>query len=222
MAHVPHLYLPGPWEGPELALPGPTAHHLDRVLRRGDGAPVTYTDGCGAAGAGALRGAAVRRGEERHHPAPAPAVTIAVAPPRRAERARYLVEKLAELGVDRLVWLTTKHRQAPPPKPAKARAWAVAALEQSRGAHLLAVEGPAPLSELSGAVWVADAGGGRPPPVAGSISIVVGPEGGLAAGEAPAGATLVGLGDRVLRTETAAVAAALVGLQAAGRFPTPA
>ncbi len=222
MAHVPHLYLPGPWERPELELPPATAHHLRRVLRRADGAPVSYTDGVGAVGEGTLRGSAVRRGRERTEPAPVPAVTLAVAPPRSADRARYLVEKLAELGVDRLIWVSAQHSQAKPPKPAKTTAWAIAGLEQSRSARLLVVDAPSAPGELAAPVWVADPTGGPPPVLAaGAVTVLVGPEGGLAPGEAPAHALPVGLGPRVLRTETAAVAAAVVALQAVGRFPTP-
>lgn len=219
MAHVPHLHLPGPWDRPEIELPAATAHHLLKVLRRPEGAPVTYTDGTGVTGSGTVHGSAVRRGEERDEPAPDPAVTLAVAAPRSADRSRYLVEKLAELGVNRLVWAITEHGQARPPKPAKAAAWAIAALEQSRAAHVLAVDGPSPLRELSGPLWVADPEGGPPPAGSGPVTVLVGPEGGLADGEAPAHARLVSLGRRVLRTETAAVAAAILALQAVGRFP---
>ncbi len=222
MPHVPHLYLPAPWEGPELALPPPAAHHLRRVLRRGDGAAVTYTDGAGALGDGTLHGGSLRRGEERSVPLPSPAVTVAVAPPRSADRARLVVEKLAELGVDRLIWVRTEHGQARPPQPAKVRAWAVGALEQSRGAHLLAAdEGAVAPGDLTGTLWVADPSGDPPPAGAGPVTVLVGPEGGLAPGEVPAHGRRIGLGSRVLRTETAAVAAAVLALQAAGRFPTP-
>ncbi len=221
MPHVPHLYLQGPWEGPELELTGPATHHLQRVLRRADGAAVTYTDGAGAVGEGTLHGASVRRGDERVEPAPTPAVTLAVAALRSADRARFLVEKLAELGVDRLVWVTAEHGQGRPPRAEKAHAWAVAALEQSRGAHLLAVGGPLAPAGIAGPLWVADPAGGPPPSEPGGVTVLVGPEGGLVAGEAPAHARPVGLGPRVLRTETAAVAAALLALQAVGRMPAP-
>ncbi len=206
MAHVPHLYLPAPWDGAVVALTPDARHHLGRVLRRGEGAPVTYTDGAGVVGEGTLSGVGVVRGDERTVPAPPPLV-MAVAPPHSTDRARFVVEKLAELGVSRLVWLTTEHTQGR--APAKALAWAVGALEQSRGAHLLGITGPVGWDGLGGDVVVADpAGAPTPPPAGAPLTVVIGPEGGFAPGEIPAGARNWSLGDRILRTDTAAIVAA--------------
>lgn len=221
MAHVPHLLLPGPWQDPEIALPESTRHHLARVLRRRDGAAISYTDGAGAIGEGSWQAGTVRRGVERVEPRPQPPVTLAVAPPQRAERARFAVEKLAELGVDRLVWLTTAHGAGRAPRPEKAHAWAAAALEQSRGAWLLVVDGPVAGADLDRPLWVADRTGGSAPAAAGGVTFAVGPEGGFAARDLPPDAVPVTLGGRTLRTETAAVAGAILALQAASRFPAP-
>lgn len=208
MPHVPHLYLPPPWEGSALPLPDDRRHHLHRVLRRVAGDPVTYTDGQGVVGEGTLAEQSVRRGQERTELPPA-AVTLAVAPPSGKDRVRFLVEKLGELGVARLTWLSTSHGEGYPPKPGKAQAWAVAALEQSRGAWLLEVtDGPATFDQLERPLLVADPSGSPLTGVEGRVTVAVGPEGGWAEGEVPADATRVSLGRRVLRVETAAVVAA--------------
>lgn len=208
MAHVPHLYLPGPWDRGEITLADDHRHHLARVLRRSDGTPVTYTDGAGTIGEGTFDGASVSRGAERSLAPPA-TVTMAVAAPRAADRARMIVEKLQELSVARLVWLSTRYGQGRPPTDEKARRWAVAALEQSRGAHLMALEGPRDLGGLPRPLVVAESGGGRPE-LRAPITVAIGPEGGWAPGEIPGDAALLDLGTTVLRTETAAIAAAVL------------
>jgi 16S rRNA (uracil1498-N3)-methyltransferase len=179
---------------------------------------VTYTDGEGTRGSGIFLVGGIERGEEHSAPAPVHRVTIAVAAPHSADRARLIVEKLGELGADRLVWLESEHGSSHAPRPDKTRAWAVSALQQSRGDRLLEILGPLPISDprLRGeAVYVADRSGR---PVAGvgaprDIVVLVGPEGGFTPGEVPEEAIPVSLGSRILRTETAAiVAAAFFGL----------
>ena len=133
-----------------------------------------------------------------------------------------VVEKLTELGVDRLVWLATTRGEAGAPHPGKTAAWAVAALEQSRGARLIEIAGPTPPSALGGTLWVADPAGPPPPrTVTENLVVLVGPEGGFAPDEVPPGARRVGLGERVLRVGTAAVVAAVVALDRMGRLAQP-
>ena len=220
MRHVPHLFLGGPWESSELALSDEQDRHLGRVLRLADGAVVSYTDGAGAGGEGELVGGLVRRGSETRIPRPTPEVTVAVAPPGKPNRARFLVEKLAELGVDRLIWLRTRHGEGRPPKPAKAEAWARSALEQSRGTWVLHIEGPMTMGDLpiSPTLWVAERETKPPPSVVGGGILVIGPEAGLAEGEVPQRANRIGLGPRVLRVETAAVVGAAILLDRSGRL----
>ncbi len=102
----------------------------------------------------------------------------------RPQRAVWLVEKAIELGVRELQWFVSERTTRSFSERAVARQQRVAksALEQSGGARIL----------------------------------VVGPEGGFSEGEIEwflgRGATLADLGPRVLRTETAAVAALAVAL----------
>lgn len=203
MGHVPHLYLPRPWRSDELKLATGQVHHLTRVLRMRAGEPVSYTDGAGTSGSGTFGGEAVSRGEEQSVPRPTD-LTVAVAPPRDRARTRFLVEKLAELGVARLLWVSTSRTEGKPPPLDKADSWAISALEQSRGAWRLEI-GESTLTELDpDRLIVADPEGGEAPPVAAPI-LLVGPEGGLAPDEIPVGARKMELGPTVLRTETAAI-----------------
>ena len=214
MGHVPHLYIPPPWEAESLSLPDAQLHHLRKVLRLQSGAPVSYTDGRGLQGWGVLRGERVERGEERETPRPTD-VSVAVAPPTSRHRARYLVEKLGELGVEALLWLRTRHGEGRPPSPAKVLAWSVSALEQSRGAWLMETES-VDWDQLSDRVLVvADPAGESTVPSLVRPILVIGPEGGLSEDEIPASALRMCLGSTVLRVETAAVVGA--ALLAPGR-----
>ncbi|MFQ5555335.1 MAG: RsmE family RNA methyltransferase [Acidimicrobiia bacterium] len=151
-----------------------------------------------------------------------PRITAAVAPPRRPARRRFVVEKLAELGTDELVWLDTTHGGSIEALDRKARAWSVGALEQSRGAWLMEIGGPVTFGQVAtkGALLVADRD--APPPgtiPGGPIVVAIGPEGGFVAGEANVpGATFVGFGSRTLRVETAAVTAVSVVMYLTGRL----
>ena len=120
----------------------------------------------------------------------------------------------------RISWVLTAATQGRPPSPKRAQAWAAAALQQSRGAHLTAVAGPIPLADLGSGAVVTHPGGGDVDPdwwEGGSVTVVVGPEGGLSPEEVARFPRRMGLGDLVLRTETAAVVAAALILDAVRR-----
>lgn len=206
---IPHLLVPRPWAEERIGLSSDQGHHLERVLRIRSGGPVTYTDGTGTTGRGTVDDAVIIRGPETTVPALAPLV-VAVAPPASRERLRFVVEKLAELEVTRVAWLATRRGEGRPPPAEKAAAWAAAALEQSRGAHLTVVDAAlSTLDSLPGPVVVAIPGGGIVP-AGGPLTVAIGPEGGWEPGEVPAGMPAAGLGRTILRVETAAVAAAVL------------
>ncbi len=212
MRHVPHLYLPGDWPDTEVPLSDPHLRHLTRVLRRPSGSPTTYTDGSGLLGSGVFTGTSIERGEERIVERTR-LIRAVVAPPSDRDRQRFVVEKLAELGVARLTWLDSRHGQGRAPRLERARSWAQAALEQSRGAWHMEIDATAAtLSDLDRPVLVCDAGGPSEIP-SGDVAFAVGPEGGWADGEIPADCARLDLGDRVLRVETAAIATAVLLLR---------
>lgn len=189
-----------------------TRRHLGKVLRLTAGAAITYTDGAGRFGEGRLEVAGIRRGAERIEPHRMDPVTVAVCPPKDSARVRFVVEKLAELGTDRLWWLHSERSEGRPPREEKAQAWAIAALEQSRGAWLLEISGPVTLEEVAATNGVLAAVPGGSPlremTIVGPVVVCIGPEGGFAPEELPAEVQQVGLGFRVLRVETAALVAA--------------
>ena len=95
----------------DLAAPRLTpddAHHLSRVLRVRPGETVSMADGTGGwRPAPFLAGGALdAAGDVAHPDRPVPPITIALAVPK-GDRAEWAVQKLTELGVDRIVALQT-------------------------------------------------------------------------------------------------------------------
>lgn len=208
MSRVPHVFVAGPWNTPQLELTAEKQRHLERVLRLSTGAELTYTDGAGHSGKGVLDGGRLIRGQETSRRRTSN-LTLAVAPPRSTDRTRFVVEKLSELGIAKLLWIETERSTGSPPRSEKAHSWSIAALEQSLGVWLPEI-GVARLDELEGA-WLADEGG-DPWPRGGFDSqdvVAIGPEGGWTDRE-KASHDLVSLGEPVFRIETAAVVAAVL------------
>jgi 16S rRNA (uracil1498-N3)-methyltransferase len=206
MKHVPHLIVAAPWENPKLQLSVVQWRHITKVLRMKSGQKVSYTDGLGTIGTGLLGPQMIDRGDEETVDRPS-SLTVAVAPPANKDRQRFLVEKLAEMGVARLVWLETTHGANRPANAAKVFSWVHAAVEQSRGAFLMETSDEViRLDALEGNVVVCRPGGGSDPGEADVVAI--GPEGGFAEGEVPPGMRDWDLGPTILRVETAAIVAA--------------
>lgn len=207
MKHIPHLVVGAPWEGPKLALSVVQWRHVTKVLRMKSGQPVSYTDGLGTIGKGILGPQVIDRGEEDLVERPTDLI-VAAAPPANKDRQRFLVEKLAELGVARLIWLETRHGADRIANRSKIFSWVLSAVEQSRGAYLMETSDEMlELSQLEGRVVVCHPGGDADPGDADIIAI--GPEGGFAEEEIPPDVSLWDLGPTVLRVETAAIVAAI-------------
>jgi 16S rRNA (uracil1498-N3)-methyltransferase len=202
--HVPRLFLPRPWDSSFLALSEPQIRHLGRSLRLSSGSVVTYTDGGGVVGEGQLVDDRIERGSEQS-PKARSTIRLAVAPPKSADRVRFIVEKLQEMGVGKLTWLTTTYAQGRPPRSDKSRAWAVSALEQSRGIWLMEIEGPISLRDIDRPL-VADADGSAQ--IDPTCTVCIGPEGRWAEEEILDSMPVASLGSTVLWTETAALVAA--------------
>jgi 16S rRNA (uracil1498-N3)-methyltransferase len=216
--------------GAELALPPGAARHV-QVLRLQPGEGITLFNGQG----GQWQATVLRMGRsdvvvrvtahEAVEREAARAVTLAIGMPAN-ERMDWLVEKATELGVARIVPLHTQHGvlrlagERAQKKQGHWRAIAQAACEQC-GRNRLPVIEPvqdlaallsqavgerAVLSLAEGSVPAREAFAGGAP-----ITVLIGPEGGLSAGEdaqaRAAGFAPVTLGARVLRAETAALAA---------------
>jgi 16S rRNA (uracil1498-N3)-methyltransferase len=218
--------------GAHITLPGSAASHLLRVLRLRAGAAVTLFNGRGGEYLASI--ARVERTEvtvsigehqpiERESPFP---LTLAQGV-SRGERMDLVVQKATELGVSRLVPVLTERSivrlddEQTGRKSSHWRAIAIAACEQCGRNRLPQVALPARLREFLAApagdtlrLLLSPSAARRiedvPPPGAGA-TVLIGPEGGLSEAEQAdaraAGFMAVNLGPRVLRTETAAIAA---------------
>jgi 16S rRNA (uracil1498-N3)-methyltransferase len=204
-------------------------HHLSRVLRLAEGEEVVATDGRGAWCLCTYDGSALRPlGETEEEPAPLPAITIAFAPPK-GERPEWAVQKLTELGVDRIVPLATErsvvrweHGRAERALE-RLRRVARSAAAQCRRVWLPEILPVTTLAELSsveeGGLALAQLDGG--PPTLSRAVLAVGPEGGWGPAERALGLPEVSLGPNVLRAETAVVTAgALLSALRAGTVVT--
>jgi 16S rRNA (uracil1498-N3)-methyltransferase len=160
-------------------------------------------------------------GEVERTARPDPPVTVAFAVVK-GQRPEWAVQKLTEIGVDRIVPLLAARSVVRWPRGESAgqvvrlRRVAREAAMQSRRVWLPEVTGVTPFGEVAAQPGAALAHPGGGPPSLHRPVLLVGPEGGWDGGELDAGLPLVGLGPSVLRTETAAVVAAayLCGIRA--------
>jgi len=211
-----------------LALRPADAHHLGRVLRLRPGEAVGVSDGdgrwrpCVVVAAGDLRLEAT--GAVVVEPLQKPAVTIGFSLVK-GDRPELVVQKLTELGVDRIVplaatrsvvrWNEERARRG----VTRLRQVAREAAMQARRprlpevAMLTSVAAAAHAAGASGALC--DQGGTAPLSLV-RPTLLVGPEGGWDPAESGCGLPTVDLGPTTLRAETAAIAAAvlLCGLRA--------
>jgi 16S rRNA (uracil1498-N3)-methyltransferase len=192
-------------------------HHLRRVLRVRDGDDVTIADGAGR-WCRAFFGERVRVSSDvQVEPDPVPPVTIAFALVK-GDRPEYVVQKLTELGVDRIApfvaarsvvrWDDAKAER----NVERLRKVAREAAMQCRRARLPVVDRVAQFRDLHalGPLSLADFDGD--PPTLERPVVAIGPEGGWTDDERAAVSSRVVLSAHVLRAETAAVtAAALLG-----------
>src|SRR3954454_19512275 len=172
--------------------------------------------------------------EQHRSPEPGPDVWLVFAPIKRA-RLEWLVEKATELGVAALVPVMSARTQSERVNRERLRVIAVAASEQSERISLPDIRPEVPLTRVLAdwpaagrrILWAERGAGQRmAEALAGSYgttpaAVFVGPEGGFAETELDALGKLsivtrVGLGPRILRAETAALAALAVYQAIAG------
>jgi len=224
---------------PVIPITGAEARHALRVLRLCVGDRVVLFDGDGQEVDGKIRSvaadslAAEAIGPVRRVLRPGRSLTLAVATPK-GQRADWLVEKCAELGV-RALWLLQTERGVVNPGDGKIARWrrkAAAAAKQAGQARVMAIEPPRPIQALitavkTGVVILYGEPDPQAPPLidvlneparssteAGEWLIFIGPEGGFTNEEreqfSEHGGRPVRLARSTLRIETAAIAAAAV------------
>jgi 16S rRNA (uracil1498-N3)-methyltransferase len=217
-------------DGDELTLEGAEGRHAAVVRRIGPGERIRLTDGRGAWAEGPVTaaskaGVTIAVDERGSVSAAEPRLVVVQALPK-GERAELAVEMLTEVGADVIVpWNADRSQfRANPERSSKTyakwQAWAYEASKQSRRSWFAEVAPIATTTEV--ARLVADAAlpvvlheEAKTPlaslslPAAGDILMVIGPEGGITPAELTAfDVEPVRLGDTVLRTSTAGVAAA--------------
>ena len=221
-----------PLGAPTITLTGSEAHHLLHVMRAEPGHAVVLFDGRGGEYPGIVKQclrAAVELDVGPQRPVErelAFSLTLAVCLPK-GDRARWLVEKAVEMGVSQLVPLQTERSVAAGLSPDKLTRYVIEASKQCGRNRLMEVTDRQKWSELAkgkSAVHRLVAHPGGPSPAGlelsphGDVVVAIGPEGGLTQSEvdqaSQQGWQVVGLGKRILRIETAALAlAAFVALR---------
>jgi 16S rRNA (uracil1498-N3)-methyltransferase len=232
-ASLPRLFVQDTLaEGMALTLEGAPANYLGNVLRLGAGARVKlFDDRTGEWLAEivetgrkrvALAVGAQLRGREA-----VPDLWLLFAPIKRG-RIDWLVEKATELGVARLVPVLTRRTIVDRLNLDRLRAHIVEAAEQCERTALTELAEPQRLGALlsewpAGRIlYFADEAGGEPMNAGpGPAAILIGPEGGFSDDERAAIRALpqarpVCLGPRILRADTAALAAIALWMTSAG------
>ena len=190
-------------------------HHLERVLRIGAGDLITVSDGLGGRRSCRFGDALEPVGDISVDRAPEQAVAVAFAVVK-GDRPEWAVQKLTELGVDRIVpfladrsvvrWTgdrADRHIE-------RLRRVARSAAMQSRRTWLPEIEPVRSFTTVAsrpGAVLADRDGGGLGVDVP---LVLIGPEGGWSDVERAAPIPHIRLGDTTLRAETAAVSAAVL------------
>lgn len=211
-----------------VVLSGDEGRHAADVRRLRVGEAVDLTDGVGGLAHGVV--AEVRRGEltveirdRVRVPCPSPRLVVFQAL-ARGGRDEDAVEAMTEVGVDHVIGWDAARNVARWTERTQARwtATSRAAAKQSRRAWWPEISGPATTADVAARCTAADVAivlhetatsalAAVPFPAAGDIVVVVGPEGGITEDElavlADADAHVVRLGDEVLRSSTAGVAA---------------
>jgi len=238
---MPHRYFASEFTETTAALTGPDAHHLGHVMRAKAGDEVILCDGAGFDYTAAVTAVAPDRVEfrllEKRPTAAEPSVEVTLfAGYPKQDKLEFIVQKAVELGAARVVPFFSRFCVAAPKKEDQknlryARIAAEAAKQAGRGL-IPAVELPLDIKDLPARFDQFDLvlffyeGGGQSLRTLVKdqkrIALITGAEGGFSPEEAEkliaAGAVPVGLGPRILRCETAPVAALAAVMTLAGQL----
>ncbi|MGU9978677.1 16S rRNA (uracil(1498)-N(3))-methyltransferase [Phreatobacter sp. HK31-P] len=220
--------------GATLPLDRDQANYLLNVMRLDDGARLAVFDGTSGEWAARLartgRKTASLIVEDLIRPQPDAGDLWLLFAPLKHARLDYMVQKAVEMGVTRLVPVVTRHTQAARVNLERMRANAVEAAEQCGILTVADCDDSQPLAKALAALPAdrllvfcdEDAALANPvqalaafAPASGGIAVVIGPEGGFAEEERAMLArrpntVAISLGPRILRADTAAVAALAV------------
>jgi 16S rRNA (uracil1498-N3)-methyltransferase len=230
---TPRLFVAGPLAAEQhVIIDGNQAHYLISVMRAKPGGFVKLCDDMTGEWLGEIvavsrRALDVRLVEQLRPRETVPDLWL-IAALIKKNRFDWLVEKACELGVARLQPLITDRTIVDRVNPERLRLQAIEAAEQCGRTALPDLCEPASLSALIAnwpedrIVYFADENGGEPfNPAPGPSAIMIGAEGGFtdqerAAIRAIPQAKAITLGPRILRAETAAIAAVSAWMAKAG------
>lgn len=221
-------------EGARIDLDAAQANYLGNVMRLGPGSRLLVFDGQSGEWVAHILEASRKRmvlmiGERSREPEIMPDVWLAFAPVKRSQ-TDWLVEKATELGVSRLLPVLTTRTVAERVRHERLQSITIEAAEQCGRTRLPEIAKPATLKQLLSVrdcdrrLYFADEAGGKSAAEAftrGPAMILTGPEGGFTQDErelvrAAPNAVSVSLGPRILRAETAALAALSAYMAIAG------
>jgi 16S rRNA (uracil1498-N3)-methyltransferase len=224
---LPRLFVRAPLgDAASIELDSKQANYLGNVLRMGIGAELLVFDGASGEWLARVEEASKKRmtllvERKTREAETIPDVWLAFAPVKRTQ-TDWLVEKATELGVGRLVPVMTERTVAERVRLDRLGSIAIEAAEQCGRTRLPDIAEPEPLSrllatrEVERTLYFADESrDGQPAGTAfqsGAALILTGPEGGFTEAErqsvrAAPNAIALSLGPRILRAETAALAA---------------
>jgi 16S rRNA (uracil1498-N3)-methyltransferase len=232
---LPRLFVRMPLgEGVNVELDASHANYLGNVLRLGAGAELLLFDGSSGEWLARIAEAGKKRmtlsvGRRTREPEASPDVWLAFAPVKRAQ-TDWLVEKATELGAARLIPVMTRRTVAERVKLERLELISIEAAEQCGRTRLPDIVEPAALKQLldsrdqARTLYFADEAGGEAAAKAfrpGPALILIGPEGGFTDDERSAiraapNSIAISLGPRILRAETAALAALAAYMTVAG------
>ena len=232
---LPRLFVRHPLaEGEQVELDAGQANYLGNVLRLGVGAELLLFDGTSGEWLVRIAEAAKKRmrlavERQTRPPEIIPDLVLAFAPVKR-QSTDWLVEKATELGAAQLVPVITNRTIVERVKLDRLEVIAIEAAEQCGRTRLPAISEPVPLAQFlanrdeARTLYFADENGGEAAATAfkaGPAAILTGPEGGFTDQErsairAAANSVPISLGPRILRAETAALAAVTIYMALAG------
>jgi 16S rRNA (uracil1498-N3)-methyltransferase len=232
---LPRLFVETPLGGGgRVELDAAQANYLGNVMRLKPGGRLLLFDGASGEWLAEVDEAGKRRMtltviESTRPQERVPDLWLAFAPVKKG-RVDWLVEKAVELGVARLQPVVTQRTIVDKLNLDRMRTHIIEAAEQCGRTTLAEIDMPAKLDAFlkgrdpSRTLYFADESGGEPAASAfkpGPALILTGPEGGFTPDEAAAiraapNAKAISLGPRILRAETAALAAVAAWMAAAG------
>ncbi len=227
MASKVRLFVDHPLaEGQTVPLEAAQAHYLSGVMRLPAGSVISVFDGQSGEFDATLaqankRGGSLEIGVQTRPLQPPPDLWLCFAPIKKA-RTDFIVEKAAEMGASRIVPVLTEFTNSERVRVDRLQAHAVEAAEQCGGTYVPQVAEPVKFGRLLDG-WPEDrrlmfcdealvGESGALPDAPGPWAVLIGPEGGFSNKERMRLRGLkhahpVSLGPRILRADTAAVAA---------------